>query len=62
MAIMPQDQEVRLSTIMPIEIKGVRINTGDMVYGDRDGILIVPKEVVDELLVWQSKKQGENNW
>ena len=33
---------------MLIEIEGVRINTGDMVYGDRDGVLIIPQEAVDE--------------
>lgn len=46
-----QDQGPRGKVVdyrMPIEIEGVRINTGDMVYGDRDGVLIVPKEAVDE--------------
>jgi len=46
-----QDQGPRGKVIdyrVPIEIEGVRINTGDMVFGDRDGVLIVPKEVVDE--------------
>ena len=33
---------------VPIEIDGIRINPGDMVYGDRDGVLIIPKEAVDE--------------
>lgn len=32
----------------PIEIEGVRICPGDVVYGDRDGVLIVPKAVVNE--------------
>ncbi len=46
-----QDQGPRGKVVdyrVPIEIEGVRINTGDMVYGDRDGVLIVPKEAVDE--------------
>ncbi len=46
-----QDQGPRGKVVdyrVPIEIEGVRINTGDMVYGNRDGVLIVPKEAVDE--------------
>ena len=46
-----QDQGSRGKVVdyrVPIEIEGVRINTGDIVYGDRDGVLIVPKETVDE--------------
>ena len=46
-----QDQGPRGKVIdyrVPIEIEGVRVNTGDMVFGDRDGVLIVPKEAVDE--------------
>ncbi len=46
-----QDQGPRGKVVdyrVPIEIEGVRINTGDMVYGDRDGVLIIPKEAVDE--------------
>jgi len=46
-----QDQGPRGKVVdyrVPIEIEGVRINTGDMVYGDRDGVLIVPKEAVDQ--------------
>ena len=46
-----QDQGPRGKVIdyrVPIEIEGVRINTGDMVYGDIDGVLIVPKDAVDE--------------
>jgi len=46
-----QDQGPRGKVVdyrVPIEIEGVRINCGDIVYGDRDGVLIVPKEAVDE--------------
>lgn len=42
-----QDQGPRGKVIdyrVPIEIQGTRINPGDIVYGDRDGVLIVPKE------------------
>lgn len=47
-----QDQGPRGKVIdyrVPIEIGGVRINPGDIVYGDRDGVVIVPKEITDEV-------------
>lgn len=43
-----QDQGPRGKVIdfnIPIEINGIRVSPGDIVYGDRDGVLIVPKEV-----------------
>ncbi|WP_109435815.1 RraA family protein [Aquimarina sp. AU119] len=43
-----QDQGPRGKVIdynIPIEINHVRINPGDIVYGDRDGVLIIPKVV-----------------
>ncbi len=46
-----QDQGPRGKVIdynVPIEIEGVRINPGDVVYGDRDGVLIIPKKAVNE--------------
>ena len=46
-----QDQGPRGNVIdyrIPIEIEGVRIHPGDMVYGDRDGVLIIPKDAVKE--------------
>ena len=46
-----QDQGPRGKVIdyrIPIEIGGIRINPGDIVYGDRDGVLIIPKEIERE--------------
>jgi len=43
-----QDQGPRGKVIdygVPIEINGIRIHPGDIVYGDRDGVLIIPKEI-----------------
>lgn len=43
-----QDQGPRGKVIdyrIPIEIEGVRVNPGDIVYGDRDGVVVVPKGV-----------------
>ena len=58
-----QDQGPRGKVVdfrVSIEIKGTRINPGDIVYGDRDGVLIVPKEVVDEAFTGAIEKaRGE---
>jgi len=46
-----QDQGPRGKVIdynVPIEINGIRITPGDIVYGDRDGVLIIPKEIEKE--------------
>jgi regulator of RNase E activity RraA len=46
-----QDQGPRGKVIdyrVPIEIDGVKIKPGDVVYGDRDGVLIIPKEIEKE--------------
>lgn len=43
-----QDQGPRGKVIdynVPIEFNGIRVNPGDIVYGDRDGVLIIPQEV-----------------
>lgn len=47
-----QDQAPRGKVIdfrVPIEIKGVRINSGDIVIGDIDGVCIVPKAVEEQV-------------
>ena len=46
-----QDQGPRgkvLAYRVPIEIEGVKINPGDVIYGDRDGVLVVPQSAVDQ--------------
>lgn len=58
-----QDQGPRGKVIdyrVPIEIGGIRIRPGDMVYGDLDGVLIVPKEAVNEAFTGAIEKaRGE---
>jgi 4-hydroxy-4-methyl-2-oxoglutarate aldolase len=59
-----QDQGVRGKVIdyrCPIEIDGVRINPGDLVFGDREGILIIPREVEEEALDKARKKASTEN-
>lgn len=46
-----QDQGPRGKVVdyrVPIEIEGIKVNPGDIVYGDRDGVIVVPKEVEKE--------------
>ncbi|MEZ8055951.1 MULTISPECIES: RraA family protein [Vibrio] len=59
-----QDQGVRGKVIdwrIPIEVDGVLVNDGDILFGDRDGILVVPKEVEVEAFKGAfDKADGEN--
>jgi regulator of RNase E activity RraA len=46
-----QDQGPRGKVIdfrCPIEIQGVRVAPGDVVFGDLDGVCVVPRDAVDE--------------
>lgn len=58
-----QDQGPRGKVIdyrVPIEIEGVRVNPGDIVFGDLDGVLVIPREVEREVVerAWE-KATGE---
>jgi regulator of RNase E activity RraA len=47
-----QDQAPRGKVIdfrVPIEMNGVRINSGDIIIGDIDGVCVVPKEYEEEV-------------
>ncbi|WP_346239220.1 RraA family protein [Niabella insulamsoli] len=46
-----QDQGSRGRVIaygIPITINGVTINMGDIIFGDRDGVVVVPQNIADE--------------
>lgn len=48
-----QDQGPRGKVIdyrTPIEIEGVRINPGDLLFGDREGVLVIPRQVEAEAI------------
>ena len=48
-----QDQGVRGKVIdyrCPIEIEGIRVSPGDLIFGDREGVLVVPREAEAEAL------------
>jgi regulator of RNase E activity RraA len=58
-----QDQGPRGKVIdyrVPIEFNGILVNPGDVVYGDRDGVLIIPKDAVEEAFTGAIEKaRGE---
>lgn len=58
-----QDQGPRGKVIdyrVPIEIEGTRIHPGDIIYGDRDGVIVVPKEVEEKAFMGAIEKaRGE---
>ena len=58
-----QDQGPRGKVIdfhLPIEFQGIRIHPGDIVYGDRDGVLIVPQAAEEEAFAGAIEKaRGE---
>ncbi len=58
-----QDQGPRGKVIdfrVPLEIDGVRINSGDIVFGDVDGVLVVPREAEKDIFMQAIEKaRGE---
>lgn len=47
---------------IPIQIDGVTINPGDLIFGDIDGVVVVPKEIAEEVIdrsVETIKKEDE---
>lgn len=58
-----QDQGPRGKVIdfrAPIEMDGLRINSGDIVFGDVDGVLVVPREAEEEIFMGAIEKaRGE---
>ena len=58
-----QDQGPRGKVIdfrVPLEIDGVRIHSGDIVFGDVDGVLVVPREAEKDIFMQAIEKaRGE---
>ncbi len=47
-----QDQEPRGKVVdfrVPIEFGGIKVNPGDVIFGDLDGVIVVPKELETEV-------------
>jgi regulator of RNase E activity RraA len=54
-----QDAGVRSKVIefrCTIEIGGVRISPGDLIFGDQDGVIVIPRGVEKEVVELASKK------
>ena len=54
-----QDAAVRSKVVdfrCPIEIGGVRISPGDLIFGDLDGVVVIPRSVEDEVVELALKK------
>jgi 4-hydroxy-4-methyl-2-oxoglutarate aldolase len=48
-----QDAGARASVLdfrIPIEIEGVRVEPGDLLFGDVDGVVVIPRAIEDEVL------------
>lgn len=48
-----QDAQVRAAVVdfrVPTEIEGVRVDPGDLIVGDVDGVLVVPRDIENEVL------------
>lgn len=60
-----QDSSVRTQVVnyrCDIEIGGVLIHPGDMIFGDADGVLVIPKNDIDEVIEKSLEKaRGEKN-
>jgi regulator of RNase E activity RraA len=59
-----QDQGPRGKVVdfrVPIEIEGVAIRPGDIIFGDRDGVLVIPAEAADEAVSRGFEKVSTEN-
>lgn len=58
-----QDQGPRGKVVdyrTPVELGGIIINPGDIVFGDRDGVIVVPKEMEEDVFTLAIEKaRGE---
>lgn len=46
---------------VPVEVAGVRIEPGDLIFGDVDGVVVVPRKVEDKALALAFKKVASEN-
>lgn len=62
--IYAQDQGPRGKVIdygCPIEIEGIRITPGDLIFGDREGVLVIPREAEKEAIERALEKVNTEN-
>jgi regulator of RNase E activity RraA len=46
---------------VPVEIDGVHIEPGDLIFGDIDGVAVIPKNISEEVLERCAKIMGDEN-
>jgi regulator of RNase E activity RraA len=59
-----QDQGPRGKVVdwrVPVEINGVRVKPGDLVFGDLDGVLVIPREAEEEAIRRALEKASTEN-
>lgn len=59
-----QDQGPRGKVVdwrVPVEINGVRVQPGDLVFGDLDGVLVIPRQAEDEAIRRALEKASTEN-
>ena len=60
----PRDSQGRVSIAahnVPITCAGVEISPGDLIVGDRDGVVAIPQQAIDEVVRLAAEKlQGED--
>lgn len=59
-----QDQGPRGKVVdwrVTVEINGVRVKPGDLVFGDLDGVLVIPREAVEEAIRRALEKASTEN-
>lgn len=59
-----QDQGPRGKVVdwrVPVEIHGVRVKPGDIVFGDLDGVLVIPREAEEEAIRRALEKASTEN-
>ena len=59
-----QDQGARGKVVdfrVPVELHGVRVNPGDLVFGDLDGVLVVPRAAEEEAIRRALEKASTEN-
>jgi len=62
--IYAQDQGPRGKVIdfrIPVEIDGIRVNPGDLLFGDREGVLVIPRPIEKEAIEKALEKASTEN-
>ncbi len=55
-------QEVNVPVFLPGHLTHyVRVNPGDFIFGDSDGVQVLPSDVVDEVLLWVEATYAKEN-